>query len=487
MNELKRALMPVKRRMRLALTVHWFAYGAFAAAVCVVLLRAASFLWPFPTVRYWALATCAVVPGVCALISWMWPISQLDAARQADALGLEARAQTAVMLNECDTPMALLQRKDAISSLHALEPKQKMALRIPRASLIGTAVCLLLIGASFLIPNPQAQALRERAAFRAEMTKQAQKVDDGAASLDAEEAETPEVRRLLGELAQSLRQSNETREALQAVDTAERKITQMQNAAVKDALSALRSAGMNALAAALEQNDREAAQAALEAEGSELSRAAAGAENASVKALLQAAAKALQNADQNMALQNLEKAVQGSSASCTQGMALTAMVRSVAARMATGRQGLAAANGINKSISGSGQGAGNAQGTNGKAAGSGAGQGSSNLDAGVSAPAAGRSTQGAQAPVYKMEEYETIYDPIRMGNAGETVHERGQIGQGMVTEAEMGTGLGTANGDVPYAQVLPQYRQSAVEAAQNANLPAYARQWIDTYFHSLAD
>lgn len=57
------------------------------------------------------------------------------------------------------------------------------------------------MGVSFLIPNPQAQAIRAQEAFHAEMVEQAQKVDEGATALDAEAAETPELRRLLGELS----------------------------------------------------------------------------------------------------------------------------------------------------------------------------------------------------------------------------------------------------------------------------------------------
>ena len=39
---------------------------------------------------------------------------------------------------------------------------------------------------------------------------------------------------------------------------------------------------------------------------------------------------------------------------------------------------------------------------------------------------------------------------------------------------------------MPYRQALPEYREAAVEAAQDADLPAYARQWVETYFNALA-
>ena len=53
MRELERALRPVKRRMRTQRTFIWALYGLFAGAVGVLLLRAASFVWAFPTVAIW--------------------------------------------------------------------------------------------------------------------------------------------------------------------------------------------------------------------------------------------------------------------------------------------------------------------------------------------------------------------------------------------------------------------------------------------------
>ena len=145
MRELERALRPVKRRMRTQRTFIWALYGLFAGAVGVLLLRAASFVWAFPTVAIWGAVTLAALPAIFALVAWLWPITSLDAARQADALGLMARAQTAVMLGGCDTDMARLQREDALSSLKTLEPARQMALKPPRLAWIGTLACAALI------------------------------------------------------------------------------------------------------------------------------------------------------------------------------------------------------------------------------------------------------------------------------------------------------------------------------------------------------
>lgn len=491
MKELERALGPVKRRMRLQRTFVWCMYGLFAAAVCVVLLRAASFLWIFPTAFLWSVAALIALPSLFALVSWLWPITSMDAARQADALGLMARAQTAVMLGGCETDMARLQRRDALNSLKTLQPARQMALRPPRLAWMGTLACAVLVGISFLIPNPQTERMEQQAIFHAEMMEQAQKVDEGATALDTDAAETPELRRLLGELSVELRHAQSVRDALTAVDTTERKVESLTARTARDALDAMRAAGLDALAQALEDGDQQAARAALEAarDGeagqAALADAAAKASDGTAVQQLEAAAQAMASGSADEALSALASAASGQTAASAQTLALTGMVRGAAAR--TGAQGTAdtqSSAGMTLAR-GAGQGAGERQGAG--MTGGGAGLGSSDKDGGTGAAGAqAPATQGAAAPEKKTAEYEAIYDPTRLGGSGETHSERGQMGEGEVLEAEAGTGAGSLEGSVPYRQALPEYREAAVDAAQDGNLPAYARRWVEAYFDALA-
>ncbi|HIS41619.1 MAG TPA: hypothetical protein IAC11_01890 [Candidatus Limiplasma pullicola] len=484
MKELESALRPVKRRMRTQRTFIWAMYGLFAGAVSVLLLRAASFVWAFPTVVFWSLVTLVALPAVFALIAWLWPITSLDAARQADALGLMARAQTAVMLGGCDTDMARLQRKDALSSLKRLQPARQMALRVPRLAWIGTAVCVVLVGVSFLIPNPQAQAIREQEAFHAEMMEQAQKVDEGATALDAGAAETPELRKLLGDLSGELRRAENVRDALTAVDTAERKVESLEARTARDALDAMRAAGLNTLAQSLEDGDTLAAQQALETEGTKelLSDAAAKASDQTAAQQLSRAAQALASGEARQALSALAAAASGQTDASAQALALTGMVRGAAAR-----SGVQSAQGTIASLAHSGAGQQGASDQEGQGQpGGGASLGSSDGDGGADSAQPGTPVQGTASPEKKVADYEAIYDPTRLGASGEVHSERGQTGEGEILEAQAGNGAGSLEGTVPYRQALPQYREAAVEAAQDADLPAYARQWVETYFNALA-
>ncbi len=489
MRELERALKPVKRRTRQKRAALWGAYGLFAAGACAVLLRAGSFLWMFPAWVGWAAALLVLLPALMALAAWLWPISTLDAARQADALGLEARAQTAVMLESCDTPMALLQRADALQKLRAFDPAAHMRIQMPKWTWLGLLACMALIAVSFCIPDPQADALRAREALRAEMQQQAEKVDEGAAALDDKAAETPQLRRLLGELSLGLTRTESVRDALSVVDELERKVADMQSRTAADALQAMNASGLDALTAALESKDMEAAQQALADQGAQaasaLSQAAAKAATQSAKQQLSGAAQALSAGNASQALSMLASAASGQTPASAQALALSGMVRSAAAR--AGAQSSTAT-----LLLQSGQGAQSGMGGTSSArsqngvAGSGAGSGTSNKDGGITVAQAAQSQRANRPPEEKTSEYEAIYDPTRLGGAGETHYERGQMGEGEITEAVAGTGAGSLEGSVPYADVLPEYQQAAVEAAYNAELPAYAQQWVEAYFEALA-
>lgn len=476
MKEITKALRPVKRRMRAQLAFAWAVYGVLVAGVCVVLLRVACFLRFLAFARVLACGLLLGIPLLFALVAWLWPIPDVDAARRADELGLMARAQTAVMLDGCDTPMARMQRSDALSSLRSLDPAKSMRLHAPRFAWIGIGVCALLLAISFVVPNPQAQKLRERAAFQQEMRQQADQVEKGAAALNAEDPETPELKKLLGDLALALRQSQEAREALGAVDALERGVASIQQRTAADALAALQSGGLDALAQALQNGEMDAAQSALEDSqaASQLSKAASGAQGSTAAQALQGAAKAAASGDAAQAAKLLQAAASGQSAAGNQALALAAMARKAAAGASSQAAG---ASGAGKN----GQGAGLGQ--SGQA-GAGAGVGSSNRDGGVTH--GGMSGSGSNAPRKKVEDYETIYDPTRLGGSNQSVNDSGTAAEGERTEVQLGTGLGAVDGSVPYRQALPEYAQAAVEAVEGAGLPAYAQQWVESYFNALA-
>ena len=483
MREIKRALAPVKRRMRAQRALVWGAWGALAAGACIVGLRIVSFARMFETMWIWAACAAAGMTGAAALAGAAWPVTELAAAKRADSLGLMARAQTAVALEGEESSMAQMQREDALASLRALEPRRAMKLFVPKIAWIGVLACAAAVGLSFLIPNPQDARIRERNEFRAEMAAQADRIEKGAEALDAEKPDAPETKRLLGELSQALRRAEDTRDALEAVDEAERRLLAMQQRTAGDALNALNGAGLNALAQALGNEDRQTAQDALEAQenaAAALDQAAQTAGDASAADALTSAAAAVQAGDVSQAAQQLMNAASGQTSATAQAMALAGMVRN-----ATASAGMQTANSGQGGQNGQGSGGSGVSQSQGQGNGGGAGLGSSNQDGGTGANSKPGNMQGNADPSKKTGAYETIYDPTRLGGSGEAVSETGEMGEGTISEAQIGAGLGTIDGSVPYGQALPEYERQAVEAVQNAALPDYARQWVTDYFRAL--
>ena len=134
---------------------------------------------------------------------------------------------------------------------------------------------------------------------------------------------------------------------------------------------------------------------------------------------------------------------------------------------------------------GAGQGSGNGQ---GKGSGTGAGKGSTNEDAGYSQSNGAQRQAGNGMAQYKTGQYESIYDPTRLGDGGEISQSTGKVTQnGEHTQLQLTPGLGNTQGSVPYDQVAGEYRDAAVQSAQQDNLPDYARQWVNDYFTALLD
>lgn len=484
MREIRRALAPVKRRIRAQRVLCWGAYGALAAAGCAVVMRAVSFAYVFEWL--WVCVSCMAAGMTCAaaLAAAVWPVSDWAAAKRADAHGLRERAQTAVSLDGDESPMAWMQREDALACLRAFEPRRAMKLKIPRRAWLGVLLCAAALGLSLLIPNPQDALILQRETFRADMNTQAEKVEQGADALSDDDPQTQPTRKLLAELAQALRRAENKREALEAIDDAERTLLQMQQKTADETLNALRGSGLEAVAQALQSEQTFKAQEALEALDAQsaletLSEAALSAGDEAAAQALTEAANAMQAGDAAQAAQLLQDAsATTATGAIAQAMALAAMARNAAAKSgAAGTSGQSGQGGDGQDAGGTSQ--------QSHGAGNGAGVGTSDKDGGTGANAAASGAQGDAEPQKKTGTYETIYDPTRLGGAGETVNETGETGTGEMTEIQLGTGEGVLAGEIPYEQALPEYREQAVEAVQNGNLPDYAQKWVQEYFAGL--
>ncbi len=479
MTSLEKALKPYAARLRLERTAKWTFIGLLAGACAALCIRAASYIWAMPD----ALALCAAVfaaaPVLFALIARLFPLNAARVAREVDSRGLEARAQTALMLKESVTPMALLQREDTLERLESEDPRTIIPIKPPRWPLIGVLACAAVFGLSFAIANPQTEALIAKAAYKAEMDKQAELVEDKARALSEEDPQTPDVRKILGDLARDIRASEETKESLLAIDDTEKKLQSLRDAAADDARKAMNANGLGELAQALDSGDMDKAREMLEnlskADGAEQLKAAAGStSNAAASAAMQSAMDSLNSGNSSQAAQMLQSALSGQSSSCSQASSTCSSLRTAIAQTGASKQ---------QGTAGAGQSA-----NSGKTgAGAGASLGSSDKDAGYIGNQVKQKSNGKADPTFKLAEYEPVYDPTRLNSNGVQTNERGKQGAGEVSETDAGIGVGSADGMVPYNEIIAEYSEQAVEAAQTGELPSYAQEWVEEYFRMLSE
>ncbi len=501
--DIQRALRPFRLRLRLTNAVLGGCWGMLAAAVACFLLAVASYFMPIVQVPVYMAWTAAVALAIGVLLGFAKPASMMRAARAADEAGLCERAVTALSLTK-DSPMAMIQREDALKHLQALLAKHALPMRASPLPLIAAgALALVLAAALLFIPNPQDQVIARQNAFQKVMAEKAQTVEKAAAELEKApytKEQVNELRKMMGDLALELRKAREPQQAYLSMDKAQRNLEEFSRKATNASRQAVSQAfeqnGMKDIAEALKNSDATAAAQAV----SQLAQSSAAAQSAkalakaaeslpdgTLKEAAQAAADALNSgnaAGVQAALQSLSSAAQSASSGTLTGdiSALLGQLRAgaqAASASASGAGGQGQGNG--------GQGNGGGQGGQGQGAGSGAGKGSTNQDAGVGKGQQSSGGQGASAPEYKLGQYETIYDPTRLNVNDETHQVTGQMGEGESQQVQLDPGLGDAYGQVPYHQVIYTYQDAASRAAEQALLPEAILKWVDGYFQSLID
>lgn len=511
---IRQALRSVRRRVRVSQAVRYGSFGVLFACLACAVLAAVSYFIPITHLPLWmgtaglGLLLMAVSAGL------LKPVSFERAALKADAGGLKERVLTALTLFD-DTPMALLQREDAVRHLKELPPKAAVPLKISgRPLLMAAAVSLLAAAFMIFIPNPQNGVLAKREAFQKAMAEQAKAVEEESNKLEESaytKEELNELRKLMGDLARDLRKATEPQESYLAMDKAQRELDELKRKASDKARAevaqAFSQSGLNNLSDALTKSDAEAASKAVE----QLAKSESGAK-AESSAALQKAANALpegalkdaaaktaqaMNAGnaQNLkaALSTLNSAMLSACSSQVPGNAadlgnigsLLAQLRSGTLSASQAGSGQAAGTGKGTGA-GSGNGTGTGQGQQGSA-GAGAGKGSTNLDGGVTKGGTSAQKEGSNPPGYKLGQYETIYDPTRLDGADDVHKTSGTLSEGESKQVQMGPGLGDASGQVPYHQVIFDYQEAASKAAQQEALPEGMRLWVDGYFQSLVE
>lgn len=485
MNAIQSALRPVKRRLRLVHAVCMACWGlALGALLCATMLSV-SFFVPIQSRAQYLLIMAIGAPALLFMAGFCWPVSAAQAAQRADACGLQERVQTALALQDRQDDMARLLRRDALRSLHTLRPAEALPCRVDRRPVCLAAGLVLACCALLLLPNPQDAVLRAQRQLQQKLTAQQTNLEQLQKQLENSQLSAQKqqkIRKLLGDLERELGSARTEREAMTGISRTQEQLERLLNEEKNAAMTALKEQGLDSLAQAMEgEQALQALQQAMSAlDKDDLSAALAqAAQNASIaeaSAALQQAAQAAASGDLTGAAQALSQMLSASA----MAEDMNAALQGAKSTLAAGAQGDLAA--------GQASGAQGGNGAQGKGTGTGAGEGSSNNDGGAKPGSGAQKSADNGMAKYQMGEYESIYDPTRLGDGGKIVNSTGDVTQdGESMQAQLSPGLGTTQGNVPYDQVAGEYRDAAVQAAQEANLPDYARQWVDDYFTLLLD
>jgi len=352
-----------------------------------------------------------------------------------------------------------------------------------RRPLLAAAAILLLSAATLLIPNPQDAVLQNILVFEDRMNEAAKEVEAEAEKSRSElsEKDLAELRRLLADLSRKLRSSDNAMETMLAINEAEERLEALRDRMAGDAMNQLAQTldmhGMETLAESLETDDAQSLQDAMSSADAVAMKSAAEQFEGEMQNLLNAAAQAFSNGDTSAALSNLSQ--------------LQSAARSDAAAQLNSASQLLSALQAAAGSSGQGQSGQPGQGGQGTQSvsskgGNGAGQGSTNEDHSSSREEnSGRS--GNADPHYREGLYESIYDPTRTDASQTDLSAQSPKGEGESTQAQLGPGAGAIGGSVPYNQVVFEYAEAAVQAAESQNLTAEERSWVNSYFASLTE
>ena len=466
-DELKRALLPVKNRIRRNRFLWGAAAGLAVGLAAAVILQAAAFFLPVTDRGLWAAEVTAAVMLLTALVNAVRPVKDTAAAEAADACGLQERAITA--LEGGDEPICRLQRKDACEALEKLDVKMIRPGSIKKA-LFAALGCAALLAVLLLIPNAQDAEAASRKALNKTLQEGRKKIEQ-AVEEDEErllEEKKSELRKITDDLKRELGESRDAADALVALDKAEQRLEQMREQTAGDA-----AAGESASGETGPGGNSGGAEG--KASGKTVETADAG------QAGVSSAAAAVGTDVQLQTMQTisaLKSAVNPSQQATGSGMQGTAGNQGTQGGAGTGN------NGSQSGQSGAGQGGSNT----GDKAGGGAGEGTTNEEQKGSGNGSTGPVKGNRDPRYKEVQYETIYDPEHIDRSRQDVMtEQYRMGDEGSVQIETGPGTGNLDGDVPWGEALQEYADTEARAADRENLTTQERQWVNEYYRLLTE
>lgn len=243
MKDILRALVPLKNRMHLNILILCLFFGLVLAGALSFVLAYAGLIVP--------------VPFLLQTIFWIYPSSLLLAIltalflrpgnnkviKTADSLGLKERLVTAYQLRDDRSPIARIQRYDALKSLSRADFGLLYPIRLPGRLGIAAAALPVLVAVSFIIPSMAREKAVSMEALLKEIRTQASQLDKERKELtknsSLSEKKLQEMNKRIDELLKELRKSSSEGDAIKALSKTKHELEELKSNNTKSELSKL--------------------------------------------------------------------------------------------------------------------------------------------------------------------------------------------------------------------------------------------------------
>jgi septal ring factor EnvC (AmiA/AmiB activator) len=490
----------------------------------------------FPIERInWAWASLALWLAGCTSYALAHPLPDMHIARQVDVeLNLKERLSTSLALEKEQgsrlfasfaPELVKKEHQDALRAAQAIDPARDFPLRIERRAMSRAAGLLAAALLLTFLPNPMDAVIAERKSVVEAARRQAVEIEKTRQKIETAQEMSPEERkellRKLAELAEQLRSNPGDRQqaladlsrldealrqkmdpkgdqrqaALEAMAAQLQAMAKNENPQIGDLQAAAQAAEQ--LAKQMETMSKEEREA-LAQQLAEMAARAAQAGDTSLAQALAALGQAAQSGDPNAAksaAQQTAKALQQAQSELANQRAFNQAL----SQLQTSRQQISGAGQPAQRAQGSGQGQGQSPGQGqGQNPGQGQGQGQAAGGGGTNASSLPPSTRTGKAgdPTGQGRDSGTgaldsqVYVPREnpQGGNGDQVFIPGQdTGEGETQSSEINDPLGGLNNPalVPYNTVYQEYLDVANQAMDQSAIPSGLKDYVREYFTQL--
>lgn len=231
-----KAVRPLKRRIHLNNAFICWAYAFILAGVLSFILTCTALFLPIPFIKDKLIAIYSIVVLAALGISLFLSPKGLKTIQIGDSLGLKERLVTAYQLQNEETPIAKMQREDALKAVSEADFKALYPLKPPVSKIFIGCALLILVLVSLVIPTGAKDRAYNAEDIIKETKNQAKKLDDERKGLKkssmVSDKKIDEINKKVDELLKNLNSSKNEEDALKSLSKAKHELDKLKNSLV---------------------------------------------------------------------------------------------------------------------------------------------------------------------------------------------------------------------------------------------------------------